>query len=65
MFDAIIWIIIAVCFYFVGSISSTEETQHAIWDDCFNEQKFVIRDVTFQCHYIPGSGGGEHVEFTK
>ena len=65
MFDAIVWIIIGICFFFVGSIKGSEDAQHAIWDDCFNEQKFVIRDATFQCHYIPGSGGGEHVEFTK
>lgn len=65
MLDVFIWVFVGVCFYFIGSMSGSEEAQHAIWDDCFNEQKFVIRDATFECRYIPGSGGDKHVEFTK
>ncbi|AWN06245.1 hypothetical protein [Erwinia phage phiEaP8] len=49
----------------VGSMNGRENAQHAIWDDCFNEHKFIIRDVTFECRVIPGSGGDKHVEFSK
>uniref|UniRef100_A0AB39ACX4 TMhelix containing protein n=1 Tax=Erwinia phage Fifi051 TaxID=3238787 RepID=A0AB39ACX4_9CAUD len=58
-------IVVAVCAFMVGSMRGNENAQHAIWDDCFNEHKFIIRDVTFECRVIPGSGGDKHVEFFK
>lgn len=58
-------VVIAACAYMVGSMKGSEDTQHAIWTDCMNEQKFVIREATFNCHVVPGSGGGKHLEFSK
>lgn len=58
-------VVIVVCAYMVGSMKGSEDAQHAIWDDCFNEHKFIIRGATFECRVIPGSGGEKHLEFSK
>lgn len=65
MFELIMTVIIAGCFYFIGSLAGDDDAQRAIWNDCLTDKKFVIHNTAFECKAIAGSWNGHPVEFTK
>lgn len=65
MFDCILLVIVAGCFYFIGTIAGNDDTNNTIWQDCLNDKQFVVMNTTFECKPLSGVWGGHTVEFTK